>query len=37
MSGDIRQVTLEFTNDAYRAGFMERNPELLRANVVRVR
>ena len=37
MSGDIRQVTLKLTNDAYRANFIERNPELLRADVVRVR
>ncbi|TKC94662.1 hypothetical protein [Polyangium fumosum] len=37
MSGDIRQFTLKFTNDAYRASFLERNPELLRAKVVRVK
>ncbi|MDI1480680.1 hypothetical protein [Polyangium sp. y55x31] len=37
MSGDIRHVILEFTNDAYRANFVERNPALLRAGVVRVK
>ncbi|MRG96681.1 hypothetical protein [Polyangium spumosum] len=36
-SGDIRHVTLAFTNDACRANFVERNPALLRAGVVRVR
>lgn len=34
--GEIKQITLNFTNEAYRYQFVERNPELLTNNVVRI-
>lgn len=37
LTGEIKQITLKFTNDMYRARFVESNSDLLRENVVRVK